>query len=149
MGLRTYNDALSIINADLPHILLNLIDTDALDPRALRRKLLNEGSKLGMWVWDTFNFDRMNVESAVKSETLQRVILNPQSEGDILVPGIGYSLIEKTENSATWNVVVKDIIENSSVASGVEKKFDVDPISTDENDGVYTWRYNITVYRKE
>jgi len=140
---------LSIINADLPHILLNLIDTDALDPRALRRKLLNEGSKLGIWVWDTFNFDHMNVESAVKSETLQRVILNPQSECDILVPGIGYSLIEKTENSATWNVIVKDIIENSSVASGIERKFDVDPISTDENDGVYTWRYNITVYRKE
>lgn len=149
MGLRTYNDALSIINADLPNILMNLIDTDPLDPKAIRRKLINEGLKLGMWVWDTFNFDKMNVEGAVRNETLQRVVLNPQSEGDITIPGIGYTLDSQTEDQAIWNVIVKDIIEDSSVASGIENKFNVKPLSVDEKDGIYTWKYRITVNRKD
>jgi len=149
MGLRAYNDALSIINADLPNILMNLIDTDPLDPKAIRRKLINEGLKLGMWVWDTFNFDKMNVEGAVRNETLQRVALNPQSEGDITIPGIGYTLISQTEDQAIWSVIVKDIIEDSSVASGIENKFNVKPLSVDEKDGVYTWKYRITVNRKD
>lgn len=149
MGLRAYNDALSIINADLPNILMNLIDTDPLDPKAIRRKLINEGLKLGMWVWDTFNFDKMNVEGAVRNETLQRVVLNPQSEGDIAIPGIGYTLDSQTEDQAIWSVIVKDIIEDSSVASGIENKFNVKPLSVDEKDGVYTWKYSITVNRKD
>lgn len=149
MGFRAYNDALSIINADLPNILMNLIDTDPLDPKAIRRKLINEGLKLGMWVWDTFNFDKMNVEGAVRNETLQRVVLNPQSEDDIAIPGIGYTLDSQTEDQAIWSVIVKDIIEDSSVASGIENKFNVKPLSVDEKDGVYTWKYSITVNRKD
>lgn len=149
MGLRAYNDALSIINADLPNILMNLIDTDPLDPKAIRRKLINEGLKLGMWVWDTFNFDKMNVEGAVRNETLQRVVLNPQSEGDIAIPGIGYTLDSQTEDQAIWSVIVKDIIEYSSVVSGIENKFNVKPLSVDEKNGVYTWKYRITVNRKD
>jgi hypothetical protein len=149
MGLRAYNDALSIINADLPNILMNLIDTDPLDPKAIRRKLINEGLKLGMWVWDTFNFDKMNVEGAVRNETLQRVVLNPQSDGDIAIPGIGYTLISQSEDQAIWSVIVKDIIEDSSAASGIENKFNVKPLSMDEKDGIYTWKYSITVNRKD
>ena len=152
MGLRTYNDAMSILNADTASILMNLIDTDELDPKTFRRKLVRESKRLGDWIWDTFNFETGNVNQEIDSIAKARVILNPESENSIPVPGIGYTATNRTDDSVTWFVIVKDVILKSTVSDGIEKKFDVEPINTSvidagENSKVYSWYYTIVIDR--
>ena len=152
MGLRTYNDAMSILSADTASILMNLIDTDELDSKTFRRKLVRESKKLGDWIWDTFNFETGSVNQEINSVAKARVILDPESENSIPVPGIGYTATNRTGNSVTWSVIVKDILLKSTISSGIEKKFDVEPINTSvidasENSKIYSWYYTIVIDR--
>lgn len=147
MGLRVFNDAMSILDADLGSILINLIDVDLLDPKAFRRKLIRESRKLGNWVWDTFNFEMDNVEKAIESDSQGRVILNPDSEDSIPVPGIGYTATDHNSTEVTWSVIVKDSNIDSTIASGIEQKFNVEPTNTFVSNNVYTWYYTIVIRR--
>lgn len=145
MGLNTYNKAIGLIKCDILIILLPLSGSVLIDSKALKKILIREFLKRRLWIWDSFEFDTMNVHQAINTESKNRLIQNPDSESSISVPGIGFTVISETSESCRYEIVVKDTNSQSILSSALEKKFKIEPKKIENHDDVHYWYYDLNV----
>jgi len=144
MGLKMFNKALAILHCDFRWLLFNSFDAGELTPEVLRRQLVREVVKLGLWLWDPFNFNTMTVPQAIEIESERRVVDTPVSELSVPAPGIGYSVREKTSGGYHYEIIVNDTEEDSEFASSIQQKFKMaEPTRIEENDGVWSFFYDL------
>lgn len=144
MGLKSFNKAMAVLHCDFPWLLFNSFSVGELTPEVLRQQLIREVVKLGLWLWDPFNFETMTVPQAVELESARRVIDTPVSELSVPVPGVGYTIVEKTSGGYHYEIVVNDTDEESSFASDVQQKFKMaEPKRIVDNDGFWSFFYDL------
>lgn len=95
----------------------------------------------GLWVWDTFNFNRDTVPIAIDREAERRVYVDPAPGTAYLVPSIAYTIIEDHEDHRKYMVIVIDSSDDSDIASDMERELNLTKLGVTKVDDLYYYQY--------
>lgn len=115
----------------------------------VKQLFMNFLSRTGLWVWDTFNFEKDTVPISIDRESERHVYLDPVEGTVYLIPSIAYTLIEEHESYRKYMVIVIDNSDSSEIAEAMEQELRLTKLGVIRVDALYYFQYYYYAYEED
>lgn len=115
----------------------------------VKQIFMNFLSRIGLWVWDTFNFEKDTVPIAIDRESERRVYLDPSAGTAYLIPSVAYTVVEEHENYRKYMVIVIDDNDSSEIAEAMEQELHLTKLEVTRVDNLYYYQYYYYAYEED